>query len=238
MTSSQTYNFSNTFSIADSIIGAYERIQIRAPELRQEHWVTARREINLLFSEMSNRQVNLFSVRFGNSAGVGIDMVQGQAVYDIPDEVVMILDAYISLNNGTDNQTDRYLTPMSRTQYASIANKATQGPPTTYWFDRLINSQIYMWPTPDGGGPYVLNYYAAVQLEDASVASGQTPSVPYRWLDVVVSGIAARLAKVYQPTQAESLHAAYERAWTIAAAQDTENVPLTVALNVGGYYPR
>lgn len=231
MTASGTYSFNP--AISDMVVGAYERVQIRAPSLRQEHWVTARREINMLFSEMSNRQVNLFSVQFGDASGDGITLVQGQAVYDVADTVVQILDAYITVDG-----VDRYITPLSRTSYASIATKDTQGFPTSYWFDRLINSQIYLWPTPDSNGPYVLNYYAAMQLQDANIPNGETAGVPYRWLDVVISGLAARLARVYAPQMYQAMHADYERAWTIAATQDTEAAPLTISLNLRPYYPR
>lgn len=237
MTSSGTYNYS--LSNGEAVLAAYERVMVRPPSLSQDHMLTARRELNDLFVELSNRQVNLWSVELDS-----ISLTQGIPSYAVPAKTVMILDAYVSLNNGASNQTDRYVTPMSRTQYASLSDKQTQGPPTSYWFDRLISPTITMWPVPDGNGPYVLNYYACVQLQDAALVGGETPNLPYRWLGVLVAGLALRFARVYPPQGVDLLafkkdrQADYDQAWMYAASQDTENVPLTFAPNIGSYYRR
>lgn len=237
MASSGTYNYS--LSNGEAVLAAYERVQIRAPELRQEHMLTARREINDLFVELSNRQVNLWKVQLNT-----ISLVQGTPTYSIPSNVVMILDAYRSLNYGTSNQTDSYVTPMSRTEWASIANKSSQGPPTSYWFDRLISPTVTMWPEPDGNGPYTWAYYAVLQMQDANLPGGETPDLPYRWLGVLVAGLALRLARCYPPQGVDQLafkadrQKDYDQAWQWAAAQDTENVPFTIAPAIGAYYRR
>src|SRR5215471_21074768 len=106
MTSSGTTNFS--LSNGEAVIAAFERIQVRTPDIRQEHMLTARREINGLFVEWANRGPNLWEV-----AQLSVSLVQGTASYSIPSKVVMILDAYRTLNNGTVNQTDSYLAPIS-----------------------------------------------------------------------------------------------------------------------------
>lgn len=231
MTSSGTTNYS--LSNGEAVLAAFERIQVRAPELRQEHFLTARRELNDLFVEWSNRQVNLWSVQ-----ALSVSLVQGTATYSIPSNVIMILDAYRTLNNGQTTQTDSYLEPMSRTIYATIAEKFTQGPPTTFWFDRLISPTVTMWPVPDGGGPYTFNYYACTQLEDANVPSGETPGVPYRWLSALVAGMAYRLARVYKPELEDKRKVDYGDAWGFAASQDTENAPFTIAPGLASYYYR
>ena len=118
MTSSGTYSYS--LSIGEGVLAAYERIQIRAPSIRQEHMLTARREVDLLFAEWSNRQVNLWKVEL-----ISVTLVDGTASYDVPTRVVMILDAYLRQNSGESNQTDRYIMPISRTDYASYAAKTT-----------------------------------------------------------------------------------------------------------------
>jgi hypothetical protein len=150
----------------------------------------------------------------------------------------MILDAYISQNYGTSSQTDRYITPISRTVYASIANKQTTGYPTSFWYDRLESPTITFWPVPDSNGPYTLNYYACTQMQDANLPAGETPDLPYRWLDVMVSGLSYRLAKSYAP-QLEAIRSAdYDKAMRIAQAQDTENVNFSLSPNLNSYYRR
>ena len=231
MTSSGTYNYS--LSNGEAVLAAYERVQIRAPSIRQEHMLTARRECNLLFVELSNKQVNLWKIE-----QLSIDLTESTATYDVPARVVMILDGYVSLNDGETDQTDRYVVPISRTDYASYAAKFTEGQPTVYWFNRLISPEITFYPVPDGGGPYVFNYYACVQLQDIALTGGETPDLPYRWLDVLVSGLAHRLARVYAPPLEAQRKQDYADAWAAAGTQDTENVPLIIAPKIGGYYRR
>ena len=60
MTSSGTYAFEP--SNGELVLSAYERLQIYAPSLRQEHMAAARREFNFLFASWGNRQVNLWEV--------------------------------------------------------------------------------------------------------------------------------------------------------------------------------
>lgn len=235
MTSSGTYDYA--LSNGEAVLAAYERCRIRAPSIRQEHMLTARREMNLLFVELSNRQVNLWKVE-----QLSVDMVDGTASYDIPGRVVMILDAHISLDNDTTDQTDRYVTPISRTDYASYGSKFTSGPPTVYWFDRLIAPTITLYPVPDGNGPYVFNYYACTQMQDAALTGGETPDLPYRWLDVLVTGLAKRLAKSYSPDGVDPLTFEkarkddYDEAWGFASTQDIENVPIALSPNLRAYY--
>lgn len=231
MASSGTYNF--TISNGEGVLAAYERVQIRAPSIRQEHMVTARRELNLLLAEWANKQVNLFKVEQGSIA-----MVSGVPSYSVPARTVMILDAWITTNAGTTQATDLYITPISRTEYASLSSKLTPGRPTTYWFDRLISPVIYPWPVPDTSGPYVLNYFACVQMQDANLPGGETPDVPYLWLDAMVAGLSHRVSRVYAP-QLEAIRKQDAMdAWMIAAAQNIENTDIYLTPALGTYYRR
>lgn len=231
MTSSGTYSYS--LSNGEGVLAAYERVKIRLPSIRQEHMLTARREANLLFVEMSNRQVNLWKVE-----QLSITLVDGTATYSVPGRVVMILDGYRTLNDGDTDQTDSYMLPISRTDYASYAAKFTSGPPTVYWFDRLISPEVTFYPVPDGNGPYVFNYYACTQMQDVNLGSGETPDIPYRWLDVLVAGLAYRFARIYAPELETIRKQDYADAWGIAGTQDTENVPVVIAPSIGAYYRR
>lgn len=228
MTSSGTYAYS--LSNGEAVLAAYERIQIRAPSIRQEHMLTARRETNLLFSQWSNEGVNLWKVEL-----ISVTLVDGTASYDVPARVVMILDAYLRQNSGDSDQTDRYVTPISRTDYASYAAKLTEGIPTVYWFDRLLSPTITTYPVINTSG-YLFNYYAAVQIQDAALTSGQTPDIPYLWLDAMVAGLAHRLSRTYAPALEQQRKADAKEAWDIVAEQNIENVPVRITPRLGGYY--
>lgn len=231
MTSSGTYAFSP--SNGEMILAAFERVRVHSPEIRAEHMTTARREVNFLLSSWSNKTPNLWTVSLNT-----ITLTQGGATYSIPANVVMVLDGYYSINTGQSNQTNRYITPISRSEYATYANPQTQAPPTVYWFDRLISPTITFYPTPDGNGPYVFNYYAAQQIQDANLPGGETPNVPYRFLDALVADMAHRFSRAYAPDLEQLRKADAKEAWEIAATQDTEGVPLTIAPAIGSYYRR
>jgi hypothetical protein len=229
MPSSGTYNFS--LSNGEAVLDAFERIGLRMPQLEQEHFFTARRHLSLLLDvEWSNRQVNLWTVTLNS-----VPLVQGTATYVLPANVVMILDAYRSTTTGT-TQTDIFMWPISRDDYATYPNKGTQAPPTTYWFNRQITPQVTLWPVPDAGGPYTLNYYCCTQVQDANVPSGETPNLPTRWLDAMCAGLAHRLARIYKPELEAVRKADYETAWGFASQQDIENVPVRIAPRMEGYW--
>lgn len=201
--------------------------------------VTARRELNLLLSELSNRQVNLWEVVRRQAT-----LTQGTATYSVDANTIMILDASIVLNFGLSNESRRYIPPISRTEYLSFANQQTQAPPTTFWFDRLLSPTVTFWPVPDGNGPYTFDYFACTQMQDSNLPGGQTPDVPYRALAMLTAGLAYYLSLDYPPQGVDPLAfqnsrlGEFNRAWSIFAAQDTENVPLSIQPGLSSYYRR
>lgn len=232
MASSGTYNFN--LSNGEAVLAAFERVRVRAPSIRIEHMQTARREINLLFAEWSNKQVNLWKVEQDS-----ISLTAGTATYSIPAKTVLVLDAWITTQQGSPfSQNNRYVTPLSRTEYASLPNPNTPGAPTQYWFDRLISPTLTFWPLPDQNGPYTFNYFRAVQIQDANLPGGETPDIPYLWLDAMVSGLAYRLARTYAPDLEQVRKADAMEAWTVAAAQNIEVTNISLAVPLNRYYPR
>ena len=231
MTTSGTY--SAFLSNADVVLSAYERVQVRAPELRQEHMLSAYKEFILLQAEWSNRQVNLWKV-----IRTQLTLTPGTATYTLPVQTVLVLDASVVLNFGTQNESRRYITPISRTEYLSYANQQTPGPPTQYWYDRLETPTITFYPVPDNTGPFTFDFFSVLQQQDATLPGGVTPDVPYRWLDALVAGLAYRFARLYNPQLEAARKADYQEAWQVAAAQDTENVGLMLAPNFSTYYNR
>lgn len=233
MASSGTYDFS--ISNGEVVLAAYERLKIFAPSITQKHMTTARRELNLLLAEAANKQVNLWKVDL-----ISTPLTQGVTTYPVLPSTVMILDAWITVNsNSPTAANDLYITPVSRTEYASFSNKNTPGRPTCYWFDRLISPTVTVWPVPDRSAYYVLNYYRCLQMQDANLAGGETPDLPYLWLDWFVAGMAHRLARTYSSPDVEQLRKAdAKEAWTVAATQNVENTPLVLSPTISSYYRR
>jgi hypothetical protein len=164
--------------------------------------------------------------------------VQGTISYTVPARITDIQTAYISITNSGVT-TDRVIGPMSVSEYASIATKTTQAPPTSYWFDRQLGSDqsIYMWPVPDQTSVYTLKLRCLSQFQDVTLQSGSNVELPYRWLDAYVWGLSARLAVIYAPERAQAMEAKADKAWSIASATDGDaGVPVRFAASFRGYY--
>lgn len=228
MTSSGTYTFNP--SNGEMVLAAYARCGVRRTSILQEHLLDARNEMNFLLSEWSNKQVNLWKVDLVTQA-----LTEFVATYNVDAKTVMILDAYIRTGSVDDAQ-DRIILPISRSEYASFPNKSLPAFPTVFWFDRLISPTITLWQPPDDQETYTLKYYRCIQVQDANLSSGETADIPYRWLDAMVSGLAARLSLIYAPIKFKDLDALATRSWNIAATQDVENTPMYITPGISGYY--
>ena len=230
MTSSATYDFSP--SVGQCVLSAYDRIQIRGPAILQEHMNTARMESNLQMVQFSNLQPNLWKVDL-----VTTSLTNGVTTYAVQPRTVMILDAWITTNAGSVTSNDLLITPLSRTEYASISNKTSPGRPTSFWFDRLISPTVTLWPVPNNSS-FTLSYYRCVQVQDTNLAGGETPDLPYLWLDAYVAGLAYRFARVYKPELEAVRKADANEAWRVAATQNVENTPMSLKPTISTYYRR
>lgn len=226
MTTSGTY----LYNPATSTLGitAFQRIGVRPTEITQSHMQELYNACNLLMAEFSNLQPNLWTVNL-----ISQPLTAGTATYSVDPSTVMILDMYISY--GTPN-TDRIIFPISRTEYASYPNKTQQGFPSVFWFDRLIAPTFTLWLVPDTAFTYMANYYSVRQTQDTNLTAGQTVELPYRFLDAFVSGVSWKLSQIYAPDKEDKMFARYDRAWRIAATQDTENVSLYISPGLSGYF--
>ena len=191
--------------------------------------VDARMESNFLQASWSAQGITLWTVDLQTQA-----LTQGTATYNVPPSTVMILDAYIS--TGTNPPTNQYISPFSRTDYASLGNPASQGRPTTFWFNRILAPTITLWPVPDGGGPYTLQYYRYRQLDDAAIPGGINAEIPYVFLDAWAAGLAYRLSRIYAPSLEQIRKADAAEAFAIANQQDSENVAMFISPQIGNYY--
>src|SRR3974390_1711032 len=115
VTTSKLFNFNP--SGAEFVLAAFGRCQVRPSELTQRHMFDARMALNFVLSEWSSTQPNLWTVGLQT-----MPLTQGVATYSMPASTVMVLDLYIKTGTSAD-AVDRYLWPVSRTEYASYSNK-------------------------------------------------------------------------------------------------------------------
>lgn len=228
-TYSGTYDFFP--ATGQLVLAAYARIGVRRTELVSEHFENSRNELNLLQAEWANSGPNLWVVTLNT-----VELDEGQQTVDVPTNTITVLDAYISTADGNGGFTDRIITPMSRTEYASQPNKLSAGSPTVFWFNRQINPQIVLWPVPDNSGPYTLNFYTFTMIQDAVLGGALNPQVPFRWLDAMVAGLAYRLARVYAPALEQVRGGDSQTAYRIAASQDTEGTNFAIQPQTSQYW--
>ena len=229
MATSGTYAFNP--SLGELTLYAYNLAGVRNTALLQEHMQSAKMATNMMLASWSNQGVNLWAVDL-----VTVPLVQGQATYPVDGNTVMILDAYMEIDNGSSQPIDRIILPISRTEYASYPNKEQQGFTTTFWFDRLISPTITLWPVPDGTSAQYLKYYRVRQIQDSNFTNGQTVEIPYLWLEAFADGLAYRLAKIWNPQIAAGLKAISDQSYDIAARQNIEQAQQYISPQISGYY--
>ena len=231
MTTSGTYTFNP--SLGEITLYAYNLCGLRNTSLLQEHMEAARMAANMLCSNWSNRGVNLWAVDL-----VTVPLVAAQSTYNVDLNTVMILDAYMQIDNGGGAPIDRIIMPVSRTEYASYPNKEQEGFTTTFWFDRLIspNPTITLWPVPDGSSAQYLKYYRVRQIQDAALQNGVQVEIPYLWMDAFAYGLAARLAVIWAPDKMALLKPLADEAYNVAAEQNIEQAQQYISPQIGGYF--
>lgn len=229
MTTSGTYNFDP--SLGEMVLYAYNLIGIRNTSITQEHMEAARMASNMVLANWSNKGVNLWTVDLQT-----VTLIAGQATYSVPENTVVMLDTYVTVDNGNSQPIDRLILPISRTEYASYPNKEQQGFPTVYWQDRLINGNVTLWPVPDGQSAQYLKYYRAVQLQDVEFTGGQTIEIPYLWLDAFADALSYRLARVWNPAMAPALKLVADESYNVADNQNVETASQYISPMVSGYF--
>jgi hypothetical protein len=224
MSTSGTYAFAP--NLGDLVINAFAKCGVRRTDLTNQHMSDARMEANLMMSDWAGDGINLWQVQSAT-----IPLAQGIASYQIPSDRVFILDVYI-----TQDGFDRLIFPISRSDYASFAQKSLQGYPTSFWFDRLISPNLYVWPVPDSSTSYILTYYYMRQAMDSELTNGTQPEVPWYYLNAFADGLAARLAYIYAPDKVAVLQPKADKSWFRALQVGTENVPVTMNVQMRGYF--
>ena len=223
MATSGTYAFAPP--IGSLALNAFSRCGVKRTEVLAQHMQDAYFETNLMQADWVADGLTVWTVEL-----ISQPLTQGTATYTVPENVVMILDMYIS--NGSSN---RLIFPFSRTDYASLSQPTQQGFPTVFWLDRILASTFTLWPVPDGSATYTANYYAYTGLQDSVLAQGGQAAIPYWWLDAYTAGLAHRLSRHYAP-QLEAVRKADAMEAYAKASKQAENVPMYINPDLTGFY--
>lgn len=217
---------------------AFERCGV---ELRSGYdFRTARRSLNFLLGEWANRGVNLWTIEQGS-----INLIQGQSVYDLPNDTVDLVEHVIrTFSNQGPQQTDLNITRISVSTYSTIPNKLAQGRPIQVWINRQSgqqvgsdaavakNPQINVWPCPDQGTvgqPYYVFYYWRLKRIYDAGSGTNVIDIPFRFQNCMVAGLAYMLSLKLpgaDPMRVQALKAMYDEAWDLASTEDREKAAL------------
>lgn len=180
---------------------------------------TARRSLNLLFADWSNRGLNLWTIEQGSQV-----LTPGTATYTLPADTVDLLEHVIRTGAGVaSTQADLTITRISVSTYATVPNKLQQARPIQVYINRQATPTFTVWPVPDDSQTYTFVYWRLRRLQDAGDGVN-TMDVPFRFLPSMVAGLAYYLA-LKVPGGAERLpilKAQYDEAWQLASDEDRE----------------
>jgi hypothetical protein len=219
MAASGTYAWSPEVSeICDE---AFERCGIDPATLTGRHMRSARLSMNYLFSHWATRGVMLWAIDRQK-----IDCVAGTAAYSLATGTQAILDATL-LRDGTETP----VSPIARDEYVNLPDKTQRGMPSSYYLDRQLSPQVYLWPTPDASTDDFY-YYRLRRLQDVGNASN-TPDIPHYWQEALASGLAAKLAEKYAPEREAALLQKAEMAFSLAHQEDRQRTPTVLKVSRG-----
>lgn len=227
MTTSGTYTFGDTEQI-DIITEAYERVGRNPGTLSSNDIDSARRSINYMFSDWANNGPNLWAVDLQS-----ITLTPGTLYYDLEVRTVSILQVYTRTMSGAQ-ATDLMMSPISRAEYDAIPNKAQLGQrPFQYYFQRTITPRLYIWQAPQDAG--VTLFYHRMKIQEDAGSFTNSMDAPNRWMEAIAAGLAAKLAVKFAPDRLDFLQGLADGAYTRAAAEDREKVPLRITIDQWGY---
>ena len=215
MATSGVANFN--LDLAEIVEEAFERA---GGELRTGYDLrTARRSLNLLFADWANRGVNMWTFEQGT-----INLIPGQATYNLPADTVDLLEHVIRTGAGNEStQADLTITRISVSTYATIPNKLQQARPIQIWIERLDTPRVTLWPVPDNSQTYQLVYWRLRRIQNAGEGVN-TMDMPFRFIPCMVAGLAYYLA-LKVPGAMERLQVLkmqYDEAWEMASGEDRE----------------
>jgi hypothetical protein len=134
----------------------------------------------------------------------------------------------------TNKTIDLQITPVSRNTYLSLSQKFIQGRPSCYYFNKQLIPTLNIWPTPTSD--YQVLQYSYVNVMTDAGPFNYTTAVPPRMFPALAWGLTWQLALKYKPELAANMKAEYDQAFATATANDSENVDISLGVDIGAYY--
>ena len=216
--------------VAEYVEEAFERCGL---ELRTGYDLrTARRSVNLMLAEWSNRGLNQWTIKQKT-----VTMVKDTKTYNIdstnPTAPIDVLDAFVRETIG-GSDVDMPISRINRAEYANITNKSTTGKPNQIFVDKQTTPTISAWPVPDKNSTYVIHMNVLTRMDDADTATN-TMDVPFRFYPCFTAGLAYYMSLKKAPERTPVLKQLYEEEFQRAMSQDQSRASFRISPNLGGY---
>ena len=200
--------------LGEIIQEAYERCGILM--LSGLDYRMARRSIDIMMQEWSNRGLNLWTVEEGSQV-----LTASDATYDLPSDCIDIIEAVLRTGTGTSQQ-DVSMTRISVSTYATLPNKNVTARPVEYYVDRQRTPTVTVWPTPDATQTYTLVYWQLRRIQDTGTPASNIMDMPTRFLPALCAGLAYYLSmkKPQAFDRVAGLKLIYDEQWDLSAGED------------------
>lgn len=169
--------------VADLIEEAYERAGLEART--GYDFRTARRSLNIISAEWSNRGLNLWTVQENT-----LVLTPNVKTYTLADDTIDIIETIIRATTS-GSPLDYTVSRIGVGDYATLPNKNTTGRPLQIYVDRQVQPNITLWPVPDL--PYTLIYWTMRRIQDATTAT-DVMDMPVRFVPALIAGLAFHIA--------------------------------------------
>ena len=222
---------STTINVTRLIEKALRRCGLSPASNTQETMETAREDLFMLLMSLSNRGLNLWCIDRQE-----IPLVAGTATYTLPAGTLDVLN--LNLATPTDDSVRELpITPMNRDDYTALPNKAhSSAQPTNYWFEKLREPRITLWPVPSDSERYLV-LYRYRQIQDIGDFTNEI-EIPARWLEAICWHLALRLAFELPGVSPERLGAVQQMAQSMTLeveAGETDGAPTYFAPQISVY---
>ena len=172
---------------------------------------SARRSLNLLLAEWSNRGINLWTVELRTQT-----LTASTTSYTLDSDLIDILEAVVY--KASDTTVDMEVDRISRAEYLNISKKSTEGTPTQYYLLRGQSTPtLYIYPTPDAADTF--KYWGLTKIQDAGNYENEL-DIPTRFLPCLTAGMAYYVSLKKSPERTPMLKQLYEEEWQRASEED------------------
>lgn len=152
-------------------------------------------------------------------------------IRDLDDQEISVEDIALY-----DSQQDRDIARLNRDMYTALPDKARLGRPNSYYFDKLIESQLILWPVPQDEEAQVV-IWRQRRIHDVGSLVNKL-EVPERWLEAITWALAKNLAYELQGVTTERITlCTTEAANTLRDAElgESDQAPMSILPNISGY---